>query len=92
MVKGQTKGVNMQTIQFKVDNNYIEIVLNLLNSLNSLKLNVINDLLIIDNKKNKTENDLETLNRLFQQSNNKIMVTKENSINTKEMIDDISRY
>ena len=33
----------MQTIQFKVDNNYIDIVLNLLNT--------INDLLIIDNKR-----------------------------------------
>ena len=41
----------MQTIQFKVDNNYIETVLNLLNSLNRLKLNVISDLIIIDNKK-----------------------------------------
>ncbi|MBU1666832.1 hypothetical protein KKC13_00290 [bacterium] len=41
----------MQTVQFKVDNNYINIVLNLLNSLNGLKLNVINDLLIVDNKK-----------------------------------------
>jgi hypothetical protein len=41
----------MQTIQFKVDNNYIDIVLSLVNTLNSLKLNVINDLLIIDNKR-----------------------------------------
>jgi hypothetical protein len=82
----------MQTIQFKVDNHYIEIVLNLLNSLNSLKLNVIKDLLIIDNKKSETDNDLESLDKLFQQSSNKIMVTKENAINTEEMIDDISRY
>lgn len=38
----------MQTIQFKVDSNYIEMVLNLLNSLNCLKLNVIKDLSIIN--------------------------------------------
>lgn len=38
----------MQTIQFKVDNNYIEMVINLLNSLNSLKLNVIKDVSIIN--------------------------------------------
>lgn len=80
----------MQTVQFKVDNNYIEMVLNLLNSLNSLKVNVIKDLLIINNQKTNKEDDLEILNKLFQQSNNKIMVTKENAINTKEMIDDIS--
>jgi len=81
-----------QTIQFKVDSNYIEMVLNLLNNLNNLKLNLINDLLIIDNNKNKKENDLEILNRLFQQSSNEIIVTRENAIDTKEMIDDISRY
>ena len=41
----------MQTIQFKVDNNYIEAVLSLLNSLKSLNLNVIKDLSIIDNQR-----------------------------------------
>jgi len=81
----------MKTIQFKVDNNYIETVLSLLNSLNNIKLNIIKDLLIIDNKQDK-ESDLETLDKLFKQSTNKIMVTKENSINTEDMIDDISRY
>jgi len=39
----------MQTVQFKVDNNYIETILSLLNSLNNIKLNIIQDLLIIDN-------------------------------------------
>ena len=39
----------MQTIQFKVDNNYIKTILSLLKSLNSLNLNVIQDLSIIDN-------------------------------------------
>ena len=85
----------MQTIQFKVDNNYIETILSLLNSLNNIKLNIIEDLLIInDNRKQEKDNhnDLNTLNRLFEQSNNKIIVTKENAIDTNEMIDDISRY
>ena len=52
----------MQTIQFKVDNNYIETVLNLLNSLNRLKLNVISDLIIIDNKK---EINITSINRQY---------------------------
>ena len=39
----------MQTIQFKVDNNHIKTILSLLKSLNSLNLNVIQDLSIIDN-------------------------------------------
>ena len=52
----------MQTIQFKVDNNYIETVLNLLNSLNRLKLNVISDLIIIDNKK---EINVTSINRQY---------------------------
>ena len=41
----------MQTIQFKVDNNYVDVVLNMLKTLNNLKLNVVKDLLIIDNSK-----------------------------------------
>jgi len=49
------KGIMMQTIQFKVDNNYIEIVLNLLNSLNGLKLNVIRDLTIVNSVSNQGE-------------------------------------
>jgi len=79
----------MQTIQFKVNNNYIEMVMNLLNSLNSMKLNIISDLSIVDMSK-KQEDEMETLDRLFKQSNNKVMVTKKNAINTEEMIDDIS--
>jgi len=43
----------MQTIQFKVDENHISVVLNLLKSLNSLKLNVINDLLVVNNIDNR---------------------------------------
>ena len=79
----------MQTIQFKVNNNYIEMVMNLLNSLNSMKLNIISDLSIVDMSK-KQEDEMETLDRLFKQSNNKVMVTKKKAINTEEIIDDIS--
>ena len=82
----------MQTIQFKVDSSYVDIVLNLLNTLNNLKLNIIKDLLVIDNTQSKQEDDLEILDRLFKQSNNKIMVTRENSIDTEGMMGDISRY
>jgi hypothetical protein len=34
----------MRTIQFKVDNSYVDIVLTLLNTLNNLKLNIIKNL------------------------------------------------
>ena len=52
----------MQTIQFKVDNNYIETILSLLKSLNSLNLNVIQDLSIIDNQRYQNiENEQEEL-------------------------------
>jgi len=48
----------MQTIQFKVDNSYVDVVLNLLKTLNSLKLNVVKDLLIIDNSKKNNKWDI----------------------------------
>jgi len=54
----------MQTVQFKVDNNYIETILSLLNSLNNIKLNIIKDLVIIDNYREKidiTSNEYEEL-------------------------------
>ena len=47
----------MQTIQFKVENNYISIVLNLLNSLNSLKVNVIKDISIINSVPHKLNSE-----------------------------------
>jgi len=52
----------MQTIQFKVDNNYVDTVLNMLKTLNTLKLNVVKDLLIIDNNKKDDKWD-----RFFEQ-------------------------
>ncbi len=48
----------MQTIQFKVDNSYVDIVLNLLKTLNNLKLNVVRDLLVIDNSKKDDKWDI----------------------------------
>ena len=47
----------MQTIQFKVDNSYIEIVMNVLNSLNSLKLNLIQDLSVVNQDISNVEID-----------------------------------
>ncbi len=46
----------MQTIQFKVDNNYVDIALSILKNLNSLKLNVIHDLFIADSSLHKNIN------------------------------------
>ena len=44
----------MQTIQFKVENNYISIVLDLLNS---LKVNVIKDISIINSVSHKQNSE-----------------------------------
>ena len=56
----------MQTIQFKVDNHYVDTVLNLLKGLNSLKLNVVKDLLVIDNsqKNDKWDTFFEELDKV----------------------------
>jgi len=58
----------MKTIQFQVDNKYIDIVLNLLNSLNGLKLNVINDLSINNNIVDRDSNQQKSksLRGVFQ--------------------------
>ena len=63
----------MQTIQFRVENNYIDIVLNLLNSLNSLKVNVIKDISIIDNISHKhNSEEFKELNAFSNHSANLI--------------------
>ncbi|MFK5977195.1 MAG: hypothetical protein QM493_11905 [Sulfurovum sp.] len=46
----------MQTIQFKVDDNYLNIVLTLLNN---LKINIVKELTIIDDKKSISKTDEE---------------------------------
>jgi len=51
------KEIKMQTIQFKVDSKYIDIVINLLNSLNGLKLNVIKDLSIKNSSDESTNEE-----------------------------------
>ena len=61
----------MQTIQFKVENNYIEIVLNFLNTLNSLKLDVIKDISIINSDKQNIE-EFKELNAFSNHSANLI--------------------
>ncbi|CAA6808748.1 MAG: Unknown protein [uncultured Sulfurovum sp.] len=51
----------MQTIQFNVENKYLEIVLNLLNNLNGLKFNIIKDLSInplLDEEENEEQQEL----------------------------------
>jgi len=47
----------MQTIQFKVDDNYLNIVLTLLHN---LKIDIIKDLSIFKDKKQNSKNDILT--------------------------------
>ena len=47
----------MKTIQFQVDNKYIDIVLNLLNSLNGLKFNVIKNVSIVNSSPSKQDTE-----------------------------------
>jgi len=63
----------MKTIQFKVDNNYIDIVLNLLNMLNGLKLNIIKDLSIT----NDAQQEIKELNAFTNHTANLIKEWKD---------------
>ena len=52
----------MQTVQFKINSKYIDIVLNLLNSINKLKPNIIKDLSITDNTQQLlSENEIKKI-------------------------------
>ena len=52
----------MRTVQLKVDDKYIDVVLNLLNSINKLKPNTIKDLSIIDNTQQLlSENEIKKI-------------------------------
>jgi hypothetical protein len=70
----------MQTVQFSVSDDYLKVILTLLNN---LKKDMIKDVFVIKNNK---KSELENLDRLFENSNNKIKVTKESAIDTNEMI------
>ena len=51
----------MQTVEFKVDSKYIDMVLNLLNSINKLRPNTIQELSIIDNSQPLSENEIKKI-------------------------------
>ncbi len=74
----------MQIIQIKVDDSHLKVVLNLLNN---LKQDVVKGVSIIEHDdKHSKKDDIQLLDELFEQSNNKIKVTKELAIDTSEML------
>ncbi len=74
----------MQTIELKIEDNYMDSVMNILKS---LKDDMIKEIHIKNSK--SMNGDLEEFNRLIRKSKNGIMLTKKSAINTDEMIDDI---
>ncbi len=70
----------MQKVQFSVSDDYLKVVLTLLNN---LKKGMIKDVSVIKNDK---KSELENLDKLFEDSDNKIKVTKERAIDTSGMI------
>jgi hypothetical protein len=77
----------MQTIELKIEDNYMDSVMNILKS---LKDDMIKEIHIKNSK--SMNGDLEEFNGLIRKSKNGIMLTKKSAINTDEMIDDILRY
>ena len=51
----------MQTIQFKVDSSYVDIVVNLLNSIDKLNPNIIKDLSIINTLQSLSEKEIKKI-------------------------------
>jgi|GEM_PF-2850155 len=74
----------MQTIELKIEDNYMNSVMNILKS---LKDDMIKEIHIKNSK--SMNGDLEEFNGLIRKSKNGIMLTKKSAINTDEMIDDI---
>ena len=94
----------MKTIQFKVDDNYFNTVLTLLNSLKKdmvKELIVVKDSKVVDSKSDekikldrvkgilKNNSDLEEFRRLVRKGDNSKKLRYEDAVNTDEMIDDI---
>ena len=74
----------MQTVQFKVTDDYLK---NILKVLNNFKKGVVKDIAVI---KPNSISEAEKLQQLFAQSNNKIKATMRHAIDTRDMTDDIS--
>jgi len=75
----------MQIVELKIEDDYIDSVLNILKS---LKSNMIKEINITDSRDNINKN-LEEFYSLIRKGNNEIKVTNHSAINTDEMIDDI---
>ncbi len=78
----------MQIIELKIDDNYIDSVLNLLKS---LKEDMIKEISIKKPHSNDNNDDdiLKEFYSLVRKGDNQVMLTKKNAIDTDEMIDDI---
>jgi len=77
----------MQTLELKISENYIDIVLAILRSLKDGMIEEINI-----KKKVQTDinnSDLEEFYRLIQKADNPIQLNYQNATNTEDMIDDI---
>lgn len=70
----------MQEVQFSVSDDYLNVVLTLLNN---LKKGMVKDVSVIKDDK---KSELKNLDRLFEQFDNKIKVTKENAIDASKLI------
>jgi len=70
----------MQKVQFSVSDDYLNVVLTLLNN---LKKGMVKDVSVIKDDK---KSELKNLDRLFEQFDNKIKVTKENAIDASKLI------
>ena len=77
----------MQTLELKINENYIDIVLAILRS---LKDGMIQEINIKKTAKVDIDNfDLEEFRRLVRRGNNPIQLNYQNATNTEDMIDDI---
>ena len=75
----------MQIVELKIEDDYIDSVLNILKSLKSNMIKEIN----ITNSGDNIHNNLKEFYSLVRKGNNEIRLTKNSAINTDEMIDDI---
>lgn len=76
----------MQIIELKIEDNYIESVLNLLKS---LKEDMIKEISVKESYSNDSDENLKEFYSLVRKGNNEVMLTQKDAIDTDEMIDDI---
>lgn len=76
----------MQIVELKIEDNYIDSVLNLLKS---LKEDMIKEINIKESNQNDNDDTLKEFYSLIRKGDNQVMLTKKSAIDTDEMIDDI---